>query len=245
MIDVSGEEAAEIVGIFARAAAAAFVRQEFDTVDVREKPRRLRAAGCFQKRSRCEAIKLARSIKARKIAHKLLIALRAGKAEFFLQGALQNGEVPVFAKDERKNDPVIARADLAVGAAIAKEGPGLPTGGGRRGPIQRLIAALIGRRIVANVFCRKKLATGNFLRSLADEHAIHNDVAARFKIDRGEFVFCVDIFGERVIVSVAGDRFSGLKRKECDDDVIARVELQSLTLQSLIRLFHLYESSQR
>jgi len=38
MIDVSGEEAAEIVGIFARAAAAAFVRQEFDAVDVREKP---------------------------------------------------------------------------------------------------------------------------------------------------------------------------------------------------------------
>ena len=69
MIDVSGEEAAEIVGIFTRAAAAAFVRQEFDAVDVREKPRRLRAAGCFHERSRCEAIKLARAIKAREIAH--------------------------------------------------------------------------------------------------------------------------------------------------------------------------------
>src|SRR5205823_13173770 len=119
-------------------------RQEFDAIDVREKPRRLRAAGCFNKRSRRDAINLACPIKVCEIAHKLLVTLRASKAEFFLQCALQNGEIPVFAKDERKNDPVIASADLAVGAAIAKKRPGRPAGDVRRSPIQRLIAALIG-----------------------------------------------------------------------------------------------------
>ena len=34
MMDVAGEQAAEIVGVFARAAAAAFVQQEFDAIHI-------------------------------------------------------------------------------------------------------------------------------------------------------------------------------------------------------------------
>ena len=98
---------------------------------------------------------------------------------------------------------------------------------------------------MADILRGEKLTAGDFLRSLADEHAIHNDVVARLKIDRGEFVFCRDVFGERVIVSVAGDRFSGLKRKKRNDDVIAGVELQGFTWSLLARLFHLDESSSK
>ena len=98
---------------------------------------------------------------------------------------------------------------------------------------------------MADILRGEKLTAGDFLRSLADEHAVHNDVAAWFKIDRGEFVFCRDVFGERVIVFVVGDRFSGLKRKKRNDDVVARVEFQGFTRSLLARPFHVDESSSK
>ena len=135
MIDVPGQQAAKIVRIFARAAAAAFVRQEFDAVHIWKKPRRLRTASRVLKRSFRYVVKPAAAVEPSEVPDKLLIALRAREAEFLFESAFEHGEITILAKDQRKNDPVIASSDLAVGAEVAKKGPRLPARDIRRSPV--------------------------------------------------------------------------------------------------------------
>ena len=58
--------------------------------------------------------------------HLTPIGLRRGEPQFLFEGLFQNLDVFVFAKYQRHHDPVIARADLPIGAAKSEKGFVLP-----------------------------------------------------------------------------------------------------------------------
>ena len=58
-----------------------------------------------------------------------IAVVSAAVAELFFEGFAHAVDVAVLAEDERQDEPVVARAYLAVGAVIAHEGAGGPGGG--------------------------------------------------------------------------------------------------------------------
>src|SRR5215469_4024089 len=114
VMNVTGEQAAQIVGILTRAAATAFMYKEFNAVDVaKHSGRRFsRLHGAEGERFQCVGLPFA--MEAREFSNLASVNLRCDKAEFFFEGLLQNSEIAVLAEDQRKKQPVIARADLAV-----------------------------------------------------------------------------------------------------------------------------------
>src|SRR6476659_11356806 len=119
MIDVASNESAEIVRVFVRASAAAFVQQDPHAVDIRKKLL-WRFGFTWHSRRLCFT-RISFPIRLRKFRNLLPIFLRCCKAQLFLKSLLQIQNISVFTKDQGNNDPVIARADLPIAAPIPLE----------------------------------------------------------------------------------------------------------------------------
>jgi len=99
--NVTGEQSAEICSVLSRTAATTFVHQEFYAVDIAENSRSRHWRFIFGDRDRAQLVALALSIQAHHFCDLAAIDLRCGKTQFFFKGLLQNGEVAVFAEDQR------------------------------------------------------------------------------------------------------------------------------------------------
>ena len=114
MMDVARDQSAKIVGIFPRSSAAPFVQQKPDAVHVFENPGTLRARRVLRQRARLDLLAPAIRIEPRQLRHLPPIDLWRSKTQLLFKRLLQYPDVPVFAEHQRNNNPVIARAHLAV-----------------------------------------------------------------------------------------------------------------------------------
>src|SRR5258708_1182124 len=121
MMNVTGEQSAEICSVLARTAATTFVHQEFYAVDIAENSRSRHWRFTFGERNRPQVVALALSIQAHHFCDLAAIDLRCGKTQFFFKSLLQNGEVAVFAEDPRKHDPIGPRARQAVRSLVSEK----------------------------------------------------------------------------------------------------------------------------
>src|SRR5579863_4839021 len=122
MMDVSGDEPAEIPRILARSAAALLVHQKFNAVDMREDFRCACADAGLCRLVSENFVSSPLAIKLHEFGHLAAVDLRRGKAQFFLERLLQHGYISVLAENERHDEPIIARPRLPVGAAVSHEG---------------------------------------------------------------------------------------------------------------------------
>ena len=120
MMDVSGQKACQSSGVFASAAAAALMREKFNTIDVLKNTTLMISVGRL---GPCPAyiLNLAFAILPNQLGNLLAIDLWSTKAELLLKGLLHYSDVSVLAEDQRKHQPVIARPNLPVVSAIAQK----------------------------------------------------------------------------------------------------------------------------
>src|SRR5215475_8394492 len=98
MMDVAGDEAAEIVGVFASATAAAFVQEEADAVDVFENFAAGGSGGRVREGGRGDFKRLPFLIQANEFGNLAAINLWSGEAELLFKGLFENADVAVFAE---------------------------------------------------------------------------------------------------------------------------------------------------
>src|SRR4029077_6853197 len=122
------------------------------------------------------------AIQLRQICNLLTVNLRRSVSQSFVEGLAQDVDVAVFTKNERHNQPVIARAYLSIRASVAEKGAGLPSGNIRRMPRIVFRFLMKVRGLVPNVASSNDLAFANRLCRLADHHAVHNYLIAGRKV---------------------------------------------------------------
>src|ERR1019366_3662907 len=112
VVDVASQQAAECLRVLARAAAAALMGKKADAVDVREDSLAL----CHCRHLGCD---VAVALALNQFAHMLAItAIGAAVAQLFFKSFTHILYIPVFAEDQRQDDPIVARAHLAIGAVV-------------------------------------------------------------------------------------------------------------------------------
>jgi len=232
MMDVSGDEAAKIVGVFSSTAAAAFVEQETDTVHIFEELGARRAGGLLGKRSGCDFGGLPLFVEARELSNLAAIDLRSGEAEFLFEGLLEHADIAVFAEDQRNDQPVIARADLAVGAMVATKSGAGPVRNIGRSPVVYFGFFVEGGGIVANIASGEGMAFGDRLDCFADENPVHEDGIAGGEIANGEFVLGGDRRAECEGLASQGQRFTLAQILQGDEYVVVRVELEDFGMHT-------------
>ena len=117
MVNIAGEQAAESLRILACAAAAALMGEEANAVEVGKDALGL----CLSAVVGAQLV--AAGMTLDELAHVTAVAVVGDAvAKLFFKGFAHPLDVAVFAEDEGQHNPVVARAHLAVGAAIAVEG---------------------------------------------------------------------------------------------------------------------------
>src|SRR5271165_4446070 len=134
MVNITGEQRAEIVGILARSATTALVREEFDAVDVAKDPGRGRCAERLGERRCLYLFGATFAIEPGEFGHLAAIDLRGSESKLFLERLFHDLQISVLAKDQRKNEPVIPGAHLTISPLVSKEGFRPPGRNVRRGP---------------------------------------------------------------------------------------------------------------
>ena len=126
VVNVVCYQSAQIIGILARSAASAFVEQKLDAVDVFENRRSAAYAASSLRLVVRDLLHPARFVKLGESRNLLEINLWRCESQSFFEGLLQYGNVPVFAEDQRHNEPVIPRTNLSIGSVIAEKRPVAP-----------------------------------------------------------------------------------------------------------------------
>src|ERR1700682_5777666 len=121
MMNVAGQQPAQICRVLMRAAAAAFVHEKFYAVDVAKYSRGSRWGFVFGERNAAKVLALALSIQAHHFRHLAAIDLRSGKAQLFLKSLLQDGPVAGFAEHKGKRDTIVPRATLPTRSFVPKK----------------------------------------------------------------------------------------------------------------------------
>ncbi len=189
VVQVAGQQSAEIARVLARAAASARVRQELDSVDVAEDAPRLAHAPLG-------VATAALTVAFQQPADLLTVDVGRGKAELFLERLADHVDVAILAEDQRDHQPMIARPDLAIAAVIAEEGALLPgTNIGRMVRTERRGGVHAGRR-VAHVAGGDRLAGRDRNHSPPHEDAVHDDRLTHGECNGGELVLGGDLRGE-------------------------------------------------
>ena len=233
VVDVAGEDARQVATVFASAAAAAFVPQKFYSVDISKQFWSV-CAGLRRELDIFQLGRLAFAIETNEFGNLAAIDLRESEAEFFLEGLFQDGEVAVFAEDERNDQPMIAGADLSIAAVIAEEAAILPFGNVRCMPLGASGAGVeIGGR-VTNVARRKEIAAMNRLGGGADEKTVHANFVARLHVASEKFVFRRNVGKECVGLTGKTDLLAFAEGRECDDHVVLGVQLEDVGWHDLI-----------
>ncbi len=128
MVNVAGDEAAEIVGVFARAAATAFVQQEPDAVDILKQAGTLSWSRIGRERKSFDLLCLSFAIELRQCGDLTAVELGRSETQFFFESLLEDLYVLVLTKDEWNDEPIVPRADLPVGAAVSLKSLALAAG---------------------------------------------------------------------------------------------------------------------
>jgi hypothetical protein len=87
-----------------------------------------------------------------------------------------------------------------------------------------------GRRGVPEIARRKQLAAPQRLGSLSHQHAVHNHIAAYWKILCDELMFCGNIGQQQVVVASEIYKFALAQIGQRNENVVSRVELQNAPL---------------
>ncbi len=230
MMNVAGEEAAEISGVFAGASAAALVHQELDAVEVTKNFGSGGKALAFGKLEILELVGFAVAIETDKFGHVAAINLRKRESEFFLEGLLEDREITVLAEDERDDEPVVAGANLSIRAVVAKKGALTPRRNVGRRPTGGFRTGMEVGGGVANVASGEKVSLADGLGGGADEKTVHADFVAGVNILREEFVFGGNVREEGVGLVGKRDLVALAQRGERDENVVFRVQLEDVSL---------------
>src|SRR5579862_2615068 len=226
VVNVAGNEAAEIIGILARPATPAFVKQKANAVDVFKQPPSRGRNGfrwkILRRRLLCGSV----AISFREVSDLLTIQLGHGEAQFFFESLLQNLDVLVFAKNQRNDEPVISRAHLPIGAAISEKCLILSARDIRRSPVE--IARLLVKRrgLMLNVARRDEISRGDGFHCSTNKNAIHLDVVADGEVTHRELVLGGNVSRWDVCLAAEFDRGRGLQIRKSDQDIIVRIELE-------------------
>ncbi len=161
-----------------------------------------------------------------------IVVMGAAITEFLFQRFFHALHITVLAKHQRQHQPIVARADLAVGAAIAHEralGP-------RRCIRQRKRDRLAHRGVCActmtHIARREQAAARDGLGDFTDGHAIHRDKVAGIQIGERQFMFRGN--GLRDRAGGPQRRWAEMHDRPCREwrkshqNVVARIELQNI-----------------
>src|SRR5258708_5590498 len=123
VMNITRNEAAEIVGILSRASAASFMEEKADAVHMLENSRALRTWRVARKSPHLNVFRSAVLVEATQLRHLSPVNLRHRKTQLFLKGLFQHADIAVFAEHQRDDDPVISRADLSVSSPVSEKVP--------------------------------------------------------------------------------------------------------------------------
>jgi hypothetical protein len=118
---ISGNQAAQIIGILARSAATSFMQQKPHSVDVGKQTSARWRRKIFRYQMGSDLGCFTFAVKLGQFGDLAAVELRPGETQLFLEGLFENLDVFVLAKDERNDQPVISSAHLPVGAVISEE----------------------------------------------------------------------------------------------------------------------------
>ena len=150
--------------------------------------------------------------------------MRGSESKLFLERLFQDLQISVFAKDQRKYEPIIPGADLAISPLVSKKCFRPPGRNVRRGPAGDSFLFVKRRGGVADVARGKQFTALQILRHLADQDAIHNDVFAGGEILREELMFGGHVGQKKIVIPGKANGFAFAQIGEGDENVVARVE---------------------
>ena len=181
VMNVAGEQTAKLACILPRTAATQLMSDKADAIDVGKDAFRARGV----RRRGSAGVELLRD----EPAHALAIGgVGAAVTEFFFESFFQLLDVAVLTEDERKNDPVIACAYLAIGAVVAHEGAAGPGRGIGQGIGNGVASGGVSAGAMLDVLRGEQGAATDGLDGFTDNHAIHADEIAGGEIDESHFV---------------------------------------------------------
>ena len=136
-----------------------------------------------------DLVGLSFAIEPYQISHMPAVDFRRRKTQLLFKRPLQRAYIAVFAKDQRKNQPVVPRTHLAIRSVVSGKCLLLPRGNIGRSPGATDFFSLVkGRSGVVNVARREQISGSKGFHRSADKHAIHDDFAAGCHILRDELM---------------------------------------------------------
>src|SRR5579884_2507972 len=177
------------------------MREELHAVDILKHVRMSRALRGRRRLPLLDFLCFSLAVHAYEVGHLMTMKLRPCVAEFLLKGVFQNRNITVLAKHQWNNQPIITRTHLAIAAAIAGERPIVPARYVRRSPLIVFGLRVELGGVVLEIESAEKLAAANRLRSLADQHSIHDHGVSGLQVLNGKLVFCGNIGREQIILT--------------------------------------------
>src|ERR1700758_3853703 len=107
---------------------------------------------------------LPRSILTNEVGNLLAINLWCRESQLLLESLLQHADIPVFAKHERNDEPIISRTYLTIRAPIPLEGSLAPSRNLRRRPAIALCFFVVRRGLMMGVAGGQDFALSDRLR---------------------------------------------------------------------------------
>src|SRR5262249_12761454 len=126
VMQIPRDQPAQVRRILTRSAAAGLMHQKLDAIHVLEERGLGHRARWFLRTSMLDLIEPPLLVEFNHVRYLAAVHLRRSKPQFLLERLLQRLNVPVFAKHQRDDQPVIARAYLSVGSLVAEKSPLLP-----------------------------------------------------------------------------------------------------------------------
>ena len=233
MMNVSGNQAAKQACIFARAAAAALMRQKLHAIDVGEHFPMVGHGLVFSRLIVADLVRLPLCVKAGKLGNLEPISIARSQAQPLFKRLLKNPNISVFTKNQRKNQPIITRAHLAITTSITEKSSFPPLGNIGRCPFIALCLRVKACGFVMHILGADPFSSTDGLRGFSNQNAVHNDGIANGKVPKPEFMLHRNIGNKRI--NLAGDRNLIARRQihDRDRDVIVSINFQSLFSQQL------------
>ena len=139
------------------------------------------------------------------LPHLLAVKLWPPVTQLFFEGLAQRFNIAVFAKDQRDNQPVIARTDLAIRTMVTIKSARRPTRNVGRSPC---VIAHLGTKtggVMLHIACAEQAAARDRLADQPDNSAIHDDLVSDGKITDGKFLLGGYLGGRHILLPGKGE----------------------------------------
>src|SRR3954468_8133205 len=160
----------------------------------------------------------------------LAIHLRRAEAQFFFKCLLEGGDIPVFAKYQWNDEPIISRAHLAIGTAIPLEESFFPSRHIGRSPTKLRPFVMEPGSLMMNVARREQTTFANRLRRLSNQNAIHDHISARGKVGGRKLVLSRDVRGKNIGLLLQPDLLAVLQVGDGDQSIVAGIKFDDFVL---------------